>query len=297
MIIKKSDKKPKISFILLDWNCRESFHIFDYFKNQTIDSSQYEIMWVEYYKNRPKELEDKDIDQWIIMGMEDDFYYHKHLMYNVGIFHARGDIVVIMDSDVMLKPTFVETILKEFEENENLVLHLDEFRNINPKYYPFNYLSFDDFMNDGCKNEENGFTTGISRKYEPIHNLNYGACFCAKKDDLIKIGGADEHIDYLGHICGPYELTFRLENLGRETKWSKTEFLYHTWHPGSDGVGNYLGPHDGKNVSTRSLELLDNQRVEPYKFNEAILGLQNGLEDENLLLKNATPQWSIKNLG
>ena len=260
-------------------------------------NNNFEIIWIEYYVNIPKELEKKEIDTWIIMNMSNDLYYHKHLMYNVGIFYAKGEIVVIMDSDVMIKPTFIESIIAEFENNNNIVLHLDEFRNINPKYYPFNYLSFEEFEKDGCKNCCDGVTNGIKYRYDPIHRLNYGACFCAKKDDLIKIGGADEHIDYLGHICGPYEMTFRLENLGRVTKWSNKEFLYHTWHPGSDGIGNYMGPHDGKNVSIKALELLDNNRIEPYVGNKSIKLLKDGKKDSKFLLDNVSENWSIKVLG
>lgn len=289
-IVKKNENKKAISLILLDWNCRESFHIFDYLKKQKF--TDFEVIWIEYYKNYPEELYSKNIDTWIVLEIDDNYYYHKHLMYNVGLFYSTGDIVVIMDSDVMLKDTFTKSIYEEFEQNENIVLHLDEFRNINPKYYPFNYPTFEEFMSNGCKNCENGLTTGLSRRYDTVHTLNYGACMCAKREDLFLIGGADEHIDYLGHICGPYDMTFRLKNLGRKIKWSHKEFLYHTWHPGSDGIGNYMGPHDGFNFSLRSLELLDNGRIQPYLSNKGIK-----LKDEKFLLDNLTQKWSVENLG
>ncbi len=287
-IVKYSDKKPIISIILLDWNCRESFHIFDYFANQNISSDCFEIIWIEYYNRIPKELYDKFLDIWIVMETPENFYYHKHLMYNVGIFYSRGEIIVIMDSDVMLKPSFVSTILEEFEKDDNIVLHLDEFRNIDPKHYPFDYLSFEEFKK-GCINCAGDITTGLYKRYDPIHTLNYGACFCAKKEDILKIRGADEHIDYLGHICGPYEMTFRLENYGLKVKWSHKEFLYHTWHPGTDGKGNYKGPHDCLNFSLRALDLLDNGRIYPYLENLGILK-----NNEELLTKNLTKDWEIK---
>lgn len=295
-IIKKSEKKPKLSLVLLDWDCRESFHIFDYLEKQNVSQELFEVLWIEYYDNEPKELHKKKIDTWVVMQLPKELYYHKHLMYNVGIFYAKGEIVVIMDSDVMLKPTFVASIINEFEKDENIVLHIDEFRNINPKYYPFNYPTFKEFETNGCKNCAEGVTTGIKNRYDPIHNLNYGACFCAKKEDLIKIGGADEHIDYLGHICGSYEMTFRLENLGKRVKWSTKEFLYHTWHPGSDGIGNYMGPHDGKNISSRALNLLDNAQIEPYTKNKAF-EKHMGQMRTNLLFNNVSENWSINVLG
>ena len=285
-IIKLNEKKVAISLILLDWKCRESFHIFDYLKKQIF--KDFEIIWVEYYKNYPEELFSKDIDTWIVLEIEDDYYYHKHLMYNVGIFYAKGNIIVIMDSDVMLKETFTKTIFEEFEKDDNIVLHIDEFRNINPKYYPFNYPSFEEFMNNGCKNCEKGITKGLARRYDPIHTLNYGACMCAKREDIIAIGGADEHVDYLGHICGPYEMTFRLKNYGKKIKWSYKEFLYHTWHPGTDGDKNYCGPHDGFNFSLRALQLLDNNKVEPWVINKGIYK-----KDSTFLLDNISDKWKI----
>ena len=53
----KNDISPKVSIILLDWSCRESFHSLDYLNNQTISREQYEIIWIEYYSRRSPEIE------------------------------------------------------------------------------------------------------------------------------------------------------------------------------------------------------------------------------------------------
>lgn len=105
----------------------------------------------------------------------------------------------------------------------------------------------------------------------------------ALREDLINIGGADEHIDYLGHICGPYEMTFRLVNAGKKEVWHQEEFLYHTWHPGTDGKNNYLGPHDGRNVSTTALKAKITGRVMPIVENPAIKILR--LNKDNMAAK------------
>jgi hypothetical protein len=97
---------------------------------------------------------------------------------------------------------------------------------------------------------------------------------CARRSDLIGIGGADEHVDFVGHICGPYDMTFRLVNHGRRELWHPTEFMYHTWHPGQAGVDNYLGPHDGRHVSTTSLAALSARRVRPLLENPALRRLR-----------------------
>jgi len=47
---------PELSIVLLDWSCRESFHIFDYLSSQVVDRSKFEILWVEYYERRAKEI-------------------------------------------------------------------------------------------------------------------------------------------------------------------------------------------------------------------------------------------------
>jgi hypothetical protein len=110
---------------------------------------------------------------------------------------------------------------------------------------------------------------------------------CAKREDLIAIGGADEHTDYLGHVCGPYELTFRLRNINKQEIWHPSHLLYHVWHPGQAGDGNYVGPHDGQHISTTALSVLESGRVEPLQENPAIQHLrENKTGPQELLIKN-----------
>ena len=44
---------PEISFVLMDWGCRESFHTLEYLNNQTERRDRYEIIWIEYYDRKP----------------------------------------------------------------------------------------------------------------------------------------------------------------------------------------------------------------------------------------------------
>ncbi|MAW33852.1 MAG: hypothetical protein CMK56_05535 [Proteobacteria bacterium] len=295
-IIKTSERtNPKVSLILLDWNVRESFHFLKYLSTQSLPRDQFEVILVEYYSGISKAAQDHrdQIDCWMLLQMPEDLYYHKHLMYNAGIIASRGEICVICDSDAMARPTFIKTIIDEFEKNKNLVLHIDQFRNQRQDFYPFNYPSFDEVLGEGCKNNINGQTKGLVEKTDPLHNRNYGACMCAPRSKLIKIGGADEHIDYLGHICGPYDMTFRLVNDGLKEIWHEEEFTMHTWHPGAAGVDNYLGPHDGRHVSTTSIAALNMGQTEPFVINPAISMLRdNGSTDsKNLLGTLINPQY------
>lgn len=277
--IKQSSRaQPKISLILLDWSVRESFHLLDYLGRQDVDRDLFEVVIIEYYSrvsDAIRSFEDQ-VDSWLVLEMPEECYYHKHLMYNAGIVTARGDICVICDSDAMVKEGFIRAIITEFENNPSIILHIDQFRNSRKDLYPFCYPEFAEVTGKGCINNINGKTRGVMDDTDPIHNRNYGACMCARRADLIAIGGADEHMDYLGHICGPYELTFRLVNYGHREIWHQTEFMYHTWHPGQAGEDNYLGPHDGRHVSTTALDALISGRVMPLEENESIRSLRLG---------------------
>lgn len=274
---------PKISFVLLDWSCRESFHVLDYLEKQTLPRQQFEILWLEYYDRKATAIENRfrtgdatpPVDRWVALEIPRDTYFHKHLMYNAGIVMSRGEIVVICDSDAIVKETFVESILNEFEGEPGIVLHIDQFRNERRDLYPFNYPSFETILGEGCINNANGRTAGLTDRDDPLHARNYGACMAARRADMIAIGGADEHIDYLGHICGPYDMTFRLINFGCKEVWHSSEFLYHAWHPGAGGEKNYLGPHDGKNMSTTALSARSSGRIEPLCENPAIHRLRS----------------------
>lgn len=274
----KNCSAPRVSIVLLDWSCRESFHSIDYLNKQTVSRKQYEIIWIEYYSRIPESLKSKKLllDKWIVMDMPDDLYYHKHLMYNIGIIAGKGDIICICDSDAVFDSTFVESIIKEFKQSPDIVLHLDEVRNIDKKFYPFNYPSIDEILGSGVINwnKSKSMTAGLLDKDDYLHSRNYGACFCAKKNNLMAIGGADEKFDYLGYICGPYELTFRLINYGLKEVWLNNEFIYHTWHPGTDGHLNYAGPSDGRSMSLIALEALYSGRVMPFVENNVIRNMR-----------------------
>lgn len=286
-ILRKSTKlHPDISFIFLDWSVRESFHILHYLSRQTIDRNRFEVIVIEYYSRVSEAIRkhDDQVDTWVLLEMPEDAYYHKHQMYNAGILLSQGRILAIGDSDAMVRETLVESILCAFSHDQNIVLHIDQFRNHRRDMYPFNFPSFDKVLGDGCVNNVNGKTSGLYDTTDPLHTRNYGACMCALRDDLISIGGADEHIDYLGHICGPYDMTFRLINSGRREIWLEDEFTYHTWHPGQAGDGNYLGPHDGRHMSTTALRALLSGRVLPLVENNAIRQLRLGATSQDEVL-------------
>lgn len=287
------EPRPELSIVLLDWNCRESFHSLDYLANQNVERSRYEVIWVEFYDHIPpalKEKLDRDepesplIDTWALLQAEPDVPYHKHWLFNAGLALARGRYVAFCDSDAMYRPTFVRALLDAFEQDPSRVVHMDEVRNLDPTFYPFHHPPLEQVEGYGSINWVDARPGGLLDRADPIHSRNYGACMAAARDELIRIGGADLHDEYLGFICGPYEMTWRLVNAGAQEYWIHDEWLYHTWHPGQAGDGNLCGPHDGLQIAARALNLRDTGRSEPFEICPATgkLREEGKLDDEQL---------------
>jgi hypothetical protein len=277
LLLDRPKRRTKVSVILIDWGVRESFHSLHYLNRQTADRADYELIWVEFYDRKPEGLRrmaggeagrSRVLDRWLVLGYPDDTLYHKHRLYNVGILAADGDVCVICDSDAVFPPTFIESIIKAFNETPGAVVHLDEVRNNNHAFYPFNYPSIEDILGPGTINWAGTTTVGLADSRDILHFANYGACMAARRRDLLAIGGADEHLDYLGYVCGPYDLTFRLVNYGRDERWLRDEYLYHTWHPNQYGWNTeHQGPHDGYHMALLAVESRVTFRVGPLVRN------------------------------
>lgn len=296
----------RLSIILLDWGVRESFHSLHYLNEQTAARDDYEIIWLEFYRRKPLKLQEmffrqgKEqplLDQWIVAGYDDDIIFNKHRLYNIGLLAAQGTYCVICDSDAIFTPTFVARVLEELARTPNTVLHLDEIRNGDRRFHPFAYPSITEVLGPGCINWNGTVSRGLDNSQDIIHEANYGACMAAARDDLIAIGGADEHIDYLGYICGPYEMTFRLVNHGLAERWLRDEYLYHVWHPNEGGINtDYQGPSDGRGMSQRSLEARSIGRVEPFQENPWVRQVRQGKTLDvkqvlDLLASQEEPAW------
>jgi hypothetical protein len=305
-VFRHSKPHCRLSIILLDWGVRESFHSLQYLNQQTTPRDKYEILWLEFYKHKPLKLQEMIfrqgnetplIDQWLVAGYDKDTIFNKHRLYNLGILLAQGEICVICDSDAIFTPNFVTKVLEGFAQTPRAVIHLDEIRNEDRRFHPFAYPAIQDILGPGCINWQESVSTGLDNADDIIHAANYGACMAAARKDLLDIGGADEHLDYLGYICGPYDMTFRLVNHSLTERWLRDEYLYHVWHPniGADNA-DYQGPSDGRGMSSRSLESRLIGRVQPCLENPWIRREREGTPlnaDELLsaLAEREEPAW------
>src|SRR5262249_55068639 len=156
----------------------------------------YELIWLEFYDRKPQGVREAAgkspvLDKWIALGYPDDYLFHKHRLYNVGILAAAGDVCVICDSDAVFRPTFIQSVLEAFAETPSAVVHLDEVRNVSQSFYPFNYPTIEEILGPGCINWRGTTTLGLDNSPDMLHHANYGACMAARRRDLLAVGGAD----------------------------------------------------------------------------------------------------------
>ena len=280
-VVREPRHGARVSIILCDWSCRESFHALDYLNEQTAPRNSYEIIWIEYYGRREPQILERlerarrrgtplPVDTYVVLEIPEEICFHKHLMYNLGFLLAAGEIVCVCDSDALFSPRFVGSIVDAFRREGPIVLHYDQVRNNDDRFWPFRRPALEDITGIGCMNWIDGRPLGLLDQTDPLHTRNYGACMCARREDVLAVGGADLHRDYLGYICGPYELTFRLKNYGRRELWHPEEWLYHVWHPGQGGERDHFGPHDGHYMSTTALARLKDGSWRPHVESPAV---------------------------
>src|SRR5260370_19239418 len=117
-VVAHAQPEATVSVILLAWSVRESFHSLHYLNRQTVDRSQYELIWIEFYDRKPQALwqavEAAEtagrplVDKLVVMNYPRDVIFHKHRMYNLGIPLSEGKICVIFDSHPRLTPNFIQ---------------------------------------------------------------------------------------------------------------------------------------------------------------------------------------------
>lgn len=265
------EAKPRYSLILLDWSCRERFDPLHWLNAQHWPRDDFELIWVELHDRVAPEAMEL-ADAVITCGQRG--MYHKHAGYNVGLLHARGDLICICDSDAVFPSDYMKSVFDFFYPNGNdsppqdaVLMHYEG--RISIEYPPG--LRFADELK-----EPNWHWWGL--------HPNVGACMTVPRDLAIRFGGFDEHKSYSGYLCGPYDLGWRLVNAGFPEVWHPySTMLWHFAHP--DPIGTQGIVPDFSNLrqltyahvdlhSWTAVEMLSSGRMQPLQENPEIFRMR-----------------------
>lgn len=215
------EARPRVSVILLDWSVREYYQSLHFLHEQDVPRDHYELIWVELYDRvAPIAMEKAD---WVITCNQSG-NYHKHIGYNVGLLHARGEIVTVCDSDAVFPQDFIASSLRTFEKHG-----ADELRSLVLMHYQWRTASLYPDSGLASRNEIAQYS------WAPLWP-NVGACMSVQTADAIRFGGFDEHRSYRGYWCGPYDLGWRMVNAGIPEIWhDPSTAIWHFAHTNPSG--------------------------------------------------------------
>jgi len=202
----------KISVILVDGGFRENIFAAQYFSDQDFPDVEYEIIWVEYFHNAHPGLTRHPKVKTIPLGLEGT--YHSSFCFNRGILEAQGELLIIPDADVIVRPDFLQKSWELHKDYERLAIYAyryDEIERDTVTNYNFNVMD---------------------EKMKITNPTNYGGCLTVRKKWLLDINGYEQHpIFATGNHANGLDIYTRLKNRGIAVMWSADLCLYHPWHP------------------------------------------------------------------
>jgi len=245
------ETQVKISIIMVDAGFRENVYSAEHFSNQTFDDKEYEIIWVEFYDKPNIKL--KNIPRLKTITLARTGKYHSSFCFNKGIEVAKGELIVIPDADLFVKPNFLETLWKNYLRYPDAVQYIYRFDEI--KKGSLSNLSWEE----------------LEKKCSLINPNNYGGCLSVKKKWLIAINGYEMHpIFESGFHANGLDIYTRFKIIGLPIRWNPELKAFHIWHS-STRVNSKLYEIQKQFISYRA-------RTLKYR---AIMGINPMLNDES----------------
>jgi hypothetical protein len=255
----------RISVIAWDGGFRESCRALDFFAHQSLPHEAYEFIWVEYYHEAAARLTARvtrlQNTQVICLGGEG--HWHAGRCINAGIAASTGDVLVIVDGDVAVKPDFLERIQEAHAGNDRLVLYVRRWDEP-----PSSHLS-------------HGSIEHLEAACRLGNPTNYGGCLSLRWDTMALVGGYENHPVFGGPGAVSKELYTRLVNAGLPIMWHPVLKAFHPWHAGSlPSTDTPRQRRQAHTVRQRSLNLAtqaSEAQVEQYlaDYSELSGGLRN----------------------
>lgn len=235
--------KPKISVITWNGGFRESFHTVDFFQQQTFAKEYYEFIWVEYNSFADsllvQKIQEMANGKIVLLAGKDD--WHAGRCMNAGISNSYGELLVIIDGDIAVKPDFLEKVWQAHVNQSNLVIYFRRWDEPKEQHIP---------------NKSHKSIVHLENVCQFQGPENYGGCISIRRDIIEQVKGYEEHPIFSGASAVSKELYTRLRNVGLPIIWHPTEKVFHPWHIGT--IPSYNTPEVRKQqwlIRQRSLNI------------------------------------------
>jgi GT2 family glycosyltransferase len=209
-----NDHIDMISVIMVDGGFRERFHLLDFLNKQTLPRERYELLWVEYYDEVHPDLVSRiDVDVITLGHRKGVDPYRSACCFNEGIRRSRGELLVILDADQVVEPDLLETVLREHEMTDRLVMYVMRW-------------------DEPAEKHREQIDVEHLRRVSTIRNpVNYGGCLTVRRKWFVDVNGYDLDPVFTGLHAHGRDLWIRFKNLGLYVMWHPSQRIYHPWHP------------------------------------------------------------------
>lgn len=230
---------------IISWDCsfRNFFHLIDAMLIQEYSKDKFELIYVEQrnketanlynHKIGLKSLEDRYNETMDLMNIkviylndDTDTPYHLGKCINKGIEEAKGNIISVMDGDLLL-PTY---FLEELDNAHKTRGVYNLYRKMATKPVGVDVTNWTEGIIDFEKCLE---VCSNKNKQIPIRVSNKGPMISARKEHWLSVGGYDNHIIWSTGLSRlGQDVTTRLEiMLGKESVALQNVFAVHPYHP------------------------------------------------------------------
>ncbi len=128
---------------------------------------------------------------------------------NQGIKHAKGDVIVLLNIDTVVRKNWLEALLEPIRSDSRIGIAGSKLLFLDGKHIQF----AGGWMRPNCLTYHEGYGKPDSEKHNVPHEVEYitGASMAIRRDALIKSGGLDEGFPL---YYDDLDLCFRIRKLG-----------------------------------------------------------------------------------
>jgi glycosyltransferase involved in cell wall biosynthesis len=232
---------------IISWDCcyRNFFHTAFSLSDQEFDFDNFEVIYVEQRTKAASDrfnrqvglsslgdvvrtLEDRMNIRVLYLGDGPDTPLHWGRAVNLGIQASRGEIISVMDGDLLVDRDLLSRLDREYLKSSNVIVNLHR-RMVRRAFgaprdrWTEQRVTFDACL-DACPDRDQPL---------PDHVQNYGPMISARREHWDSIGGYDEHrIWSTGLSRIGEDVTRRLEiQLDARSHLLPDTVCVHPWHP------------------------------------------------------------------